>query len=67
MLHGGIVLRSWPWVKESNAMLLASWLRTWRSLGASGEGIPLMQKLTAAYAEPQRSYHTIQHLSESLA
>ena len=47
-------------------MLLASWLRSWRSLGGSGEGIPLMQKLTAAYAEPQRSYHTIQHLTECL-
>lgn len=48
-------------------MLLTSWLRCWRSLGASGEGIPLMQKLTVAYAEPQRSYHTIQHLNECLA
>jgi predicted metal-dependent HD superfamily phosphohydrolase len=26
-----------------------------------------MQKLTTAYAEPQRNYHTIQHLNECLA
>lgn len=51
-------------------MLLSSWLRCWRSLqacGDGGDGIALMQKLTTAYAEPQRSYHTIQHLNECLA
>jgi predicted metal-dependent HD superfamily phosphohydrolase len=51
-------------------VLLSSWLRCWRSLQASGDGgdgIALMQKLTKAYAEPQRSYHTIQHLNECLA
>jgi predicted metal-dependent HD superfamily phosphohydrolase len=52
---------------EGNKVLLSSWLRCWRSLEASGDGIALMQKLTTAYAEPQRSYHTIQHLNECLA
>jgi len=48
-------------------VLLLSWLRCWRLLQASGDGIALMQKLTTAYAESQRSYHTIQHLNECLA
>jgi predicted metal-dependent HD superfamily phosphohydrolase len=43
-----------------------SWQRAWQGLGATPpEG--LLQTLLAAYAEPQRRYHTRQHLSECLA
>lgn len=36
-------------------------------LHAQGDGLALMQELLSAYAEPQRKYHTGQHLSECLA
>jgi predicted metal-dependent HD superfamily phosphohydrolase len=36
-------------------------------LHAQGDGLALMQELHTAYAEPQRKYHTVQHLSECLA
>lgn len=43
-----------------------SWQRTWAALGLSApEG--LMQKLMDAWAEPQRHYHSLQHLRECLA
>jgi predicted metal-dependent HD superfamily phosphohydrolase len=48
-------------------MLESSWNRCWPALGASGDGHLLMHRLLAAYSEPQRKYHTIQHLSECLA
>lgn len=48
-------------------MLQRSWDRCWRALGASGDGYALLRRLLAAYAEPQRKYHTLQHLSECLA
>lgn len=44
-----------------------SWYRCWLGIGAQGEGTPLMKKLIAAYEEPQRKYHTLQHLTESLS
>jgi predicted metal-dependent HD superfamily phosphohydrolase len=43
-----------------------SWQRAWASLGLGApEG--LMQQLMVAWAEPQRHYHTPQHLRECLA
>ena len=43
-----------------------SWQRAWASLGLSApEG--LMQRLMDAWAEPQRHYHSLQHLRECLA
>jgi predicted metal-dependent HD superfamily phosphohydrolase len=45
-------------------MLRSSWSRCWKGLHASGDGITLMKKLIAAYEEPQRQYHTLQHLNE---
>lgn len=43
-----------------------SWQRAWAALGLSApEG--LMHELLAAYDEPQRRYHTQQHLLECLA
>ncbi|KRA45128.1 hypothetical protein [Pseudoxanthomonas sp. Root630] len=43
-----------------------SWQRAWAGIGAVGEGDALFARLTAAYAEPQRHYHTLQHLGECL-
>lgn len=44
-----------------------SWRRAWAGIGAAGEGTALFERLKAAYAEPQRHYHTLQHLGECLA
>jgi predicted metal-dependent HD superfamily phosphohydrolase len=51
----------------SPAFFDASWQRCWSGLQARGDGAALKQALLAAWAEPQRSYHTQQHLSECLA
>jgi predicted metal-dependent HD superfamily phosphohydrolase len=42
------------------------WTRLWTNLGARGTGLPLFAQLTAAYAEPGRSYHTLTHLQDCL-
>ena len=44
-----------------------SWSRCWRELGATASGEDVCSDLLAAYAEPQRKYHTVQHLGECLA
>lgn len=44
-----------------------SWQRAWSGIGAAGEGDALFAQLMAAYAEPQRHYHTQQHLGECLS
>ena len=46
---------------------MASWIRCWQALGATGDGLALMQQLIAAYQKPQRHYHTVQHLGECLS
>lgn len=46
---------------------LTSWQRAWTGIGAVGEGDALLARLMAAYAEPQRHYHTQQHLGECLS
>ncbi len=43
------------------------WLRLWQAAGAAGDGAPWYEKLTRAYAEPQRHYHNQQHIAECLA
>ena len=48
-------------------LFLTSWQRAWSGIGAAGEGSELFAQLKAAYAEPQRHYHTLQHLGECLA
>lgn len=45
----------------------ASWATAWQSLALAGTGVALRDELWAAYAQPQRHYHTQQHLSECLA
>lgn len=47
--------------------LYPSWQRAWAGIGAVGEGDALFAQLMAAYAEPQRHYHMLQHLGECLA
>lgn len=45
----------------------SSWQRLWRELGAREVNGGLMNQLVAAYSEPHRRYHTLQHLRECLA
>lgn len=49
--------------------LHSQWLATWRALGAvaSAPDPALYQALTKRYEEPQRKYHTLQHLQECFA
>ncbi len=42
-----------------------SWTRTWSGLGLQPDA-NLFEALMAAYAEPQRRYHSLQHLEECL-
>ena len=43
---------------------LVDWRRTWQQLGSSDGDEALYHALAARYAEPHRSYHTMQHLDE---
>ena len=43
------------------------WLELWSRLGAQGSGTPIFARLTAAYAEPGRAYHTAEHIRDCLA
>lgn len=47
------------------ALFQSSWQRTWQALGLTAPA-DLQQRLLAAWAEPQRHYHTQQHLAECL-
>jgi predicted metal-dependent HD superfamily phosphohydrolase len=49
------------------AELLQSWNRAWSEIGAVTDGSAIFSALIAAYREPQRKYHTLQHLRECLA
>ena len=44
-----------------------SWNRCWKGIGAISDGENLKQTLITAWNEPQRKYHTEQHLCECLA
>jgi len=43
------------------------WLRLWTEAGATGEALPWHERLSLAYAEPQRHYHNQQHIAACLA
>ena len=47
--------------------LARSWRHAWSGIGAAGDGEALRAELEAAYEEPQRHYHTLEHLGECLA
>lgn len=47
-------------------ILQHSWARAWKGICASGDGEPVHAALVASYAEPQRKYHSLQHLTECL-
>ena len=43
------------------------WLDLWSRLGAQGSGASIFAQLAAAYAEPERAYHTAEHIRDCLA
>lgn len=45
---------------------LQHWQDLWQRLGLAGDGTEWHARLTTAYSEPQRAYHTLQHLEECL-
>ncbi len=47
--------------------LASSWRRAWRGIGARSDGEAPFAEVTAAYREPHRRYHTLQHLGECIA
>ena len=47
--------------------LRLSWSRCWSGIGAAGDAEALRHDLIAAWNEPQRKYHTEQHLCECLS
>lgn len=51
---------------EPASLFQTSWQRSWAALNLTPPA-DLQQRLLAAYAEPQRHYHTQQHLAECLA
>jgi predicted metal-dependent HD superfamily phosphohydrolase len=54
-------------LQRSVTALEQSWRRAWSGLHLLGDGIETCQQLLAAYSEPHRSYHTLQHLLECTA
>lgn len=45
---------------------LESWMPLWQRLEAVGDAVAWHASLLTAYAEPQRAYHSLQHLEECL-
>lgn len=45
---------------------LQNWLSLWHRCHLPGDGTAWHKRLAAAYSEPQRTYHTLQHLEECL-
>ena len=48
------------------SVTLQAWHGTWRALGLPGGDEALFRQLVAAWSEPQRRYHKLQHLRECL-
>jgi predicted metal-dependent HD superfamily phosphohydrolase len=46
--------------------LRANWIAAWHALGVASPDDALCDELQRRYAEPQRHYHTMQHLDECL-
>lgn len=51
---------------DNDPILYHSWTRAWQGIGARGADDSLFHALVAAYNEPQRYYHSTQHLVECL-
>ncbi len=47
--------------------LRANWIAAWHALDVASPDIALCDELQRRYAQPQRHYHTMQHLGECLA
>ena len=47
-------------------VLERSWQRAWPALAAAGDGSAVRDALLAAYREPDRHYHTLEHLRECI-
>lgn len=54
-------------VAEAETLDRARWSGLWQRLGARGDGLPVFTRLTAAYADPARAYHTANHIRDCLA
>ena len=46
--------------------LRRSWHRAWGGIGRGDADEALCERLLACYREPQRAYHTLQHLGECI-
>jgi predicted metal-dependent HD superfamily phosphohydrolase len=44
-----------------------SWHRMWPGVGAAADGTATFARLVAYYSEPERKYHSLQHLHECIA
>ncbi len=42
------------------------WTALWSRLGAQGDGLSVFTRISAAYSEPARAYHTAAHLQDCL-
>lgn len=51
---------------DERALRLQQWQVAWQALGIAAPNQALFDALRAAWAEPQRHYHTLQHLGECL-
>jgi predicted metal-dependent HD superfamily phosphohydrolase len=45
---------------------LEAWSALWRRLGGRSDPRPLHHEILSAYTEPQRHYHTLEHLAHAL-
>ena len=45
---------------------LQHWCDLWRRIGAQTAPKPLFEEIAAAYSEPHRAYHTLEHLQDCL-
>jgi predicted metal-dependent HD superfamily phosphohydrolase len=43
------------------------WVELWSRLGAQASGASIFARLAAGYAEPERAYHTAEHIRDCLA
>lgn len=51
---------------DARELRLPQWQAAWQALGIAAPNQALFDALRAAWAEPQRHYHTLQHLGECL-